>query len=40
VASDDLARPLRLTLVGGPDDDLVSDMSFHGSLLVERLAVP
>jgi hypothetical protein len=39
VASDDLAGALRLSLVGGVDDDLVSDMSFHGSLLDERPAV-
>jgi hypothetical protein len=39
VAAHDLARALGLTLVRGTDDDLVSDMSFHGSLLDERPAV-
>ena len=32
VALDDLADPLRLSLVGGVDDDPVPDMSFHGGL--------
>ena len=39
VTTDDLTGPLGFALVGGPDGDLVSDMSFHGSLLDERPAV-